>query len=234
MKDKVTFTINRKRRLGGGLSAWRIYVNGEFVGNLASGQTLTTQIPRNDAYVLSTVNYLEESREIRDESANHISVEAIKTSGFGKSSRVEFMRKSERGGLEKLPNPLERVKNYHADIDEASLAPKERTLRLCAEFWEEYADGLDEVLYNEKWNDMLRALKEIGADQVLHTVNGAVTKHLAGIALPLSEDIDAETEARVALAAKTARALAANEARFDENFREAMLRFLSNTALKDR
>lgn len=199
-------TISRKWDLRAALIPYNVFVDGEFVGRLKNGKSLSREVERRESYIVGMGDFFGENRMITDNSSDEIRVALVMRGGWAKQCFQEFMLIDDSGALRALPNPFDKLRAaYVKSADLCVVSAKERNLLLCAEFYLDFADGLDELAFNEKLNDMLAAAREIGATRVLDAYERTVNAHLSGVALPLTDDeIDSETEAKLLKASEMA------------------------------
>ena len=193
--ENVRFQIVRKWALVEACVPYKLYVNGEYVGNLKNGKTLNINVPKSDYYFIDSMyesdvrNCIICASDLNDPS--QISVE-IQCAGGWKTSPYNKFFALKNGEHVKLPS-FDYSRYYAACYDDnlySGLTEKERIFTRCLQFFNEVTEAADEVLLDDKVLEMLDALHCIGATQYTNTFHYILDHLFSEIMLPLTDEAE--------------------------------------------
>lgn len=184
--ETVHFTIYRKRAFAGALLPYNIYINGQFVGTIKNGKTLNADVPKADVYYIEDDNTFERNAVIYDKNVSEYKIILKRAGGWQTASYNEFYIDN---GNKKEPIP-----SFHFDkfaeaaflsgIDE--LPPDERRLALYLKSWDEIPSNAEEILMSNHFDEIIDALKEIGAKKFVNLFSNIINEFFPDVTLPLS------------------------------------------------
>lgn len=191
--ETVRFRIQRKKAFAGCALTYRLYINGDFVGALKNGSTLDTIATRAKCYYIDEAWSLDERNGyFEDDGSDEYNIVIKRAGGWITNSYKEFYRvKSDKT----INLPSFHYDRYWPAIfssDEFSeLSEAERVFTRCLEFGNEICDDIDALLCNEHYHEMLKAVKQIGAQKFYDAITSFVFQQFAHeIELPFEDSPD--------------------------------------------
>lgn len=184
--EAVHFRIKRKLAFSGCLRAYKLFINGEYIGAFKSGGTLEADIPKADKYFIDYA-YGDENAMLAH-CCDSYDIE-IRCSG-GKSEFFAF----EDGSYNKLPSMS--YEKYYSAVNNDNLFSKltesGKVFARVLEFCEEVAEAPDAVLYSEHYSQMLEAIFRIGAKKYCDVFKKVSDTLFEGVSLPITDESETD------------------------------------------
>ena len=196
MSDTVLIHIHRKRQLRACMIPYDVCINGQSIGRIKNGESLTVQMPYADAYLIAdNAMPFEGCIAFSQRGKNELFIEMITAGGWRQDTYPVFTAPCEDAGGAMLPLMPAFVDIHHAYLKRLPtdrLTPAQKTLLSCYEFWICFSDdgALGEAAAQENIVEMLSALREIGAVKLADFCEKAFADVLGDVTLPLA-DIEA-------------------------------------------
>lgn len=191
--ETVRFSIRRKWAFAGCAITYRLYINGDFVGVLKNGNTLDVIAPRAKCYYIDEARSFDERNAyFEDDGSDEYNIVIKRAGGWGTDSYKELYRvKSDKT----IDLPSFHYNRYWSAIfsnDEFSeLSEAERVFARCLEFGNEICDDIDALLCNEHYHEMLKSVKQIGAQKFYDAITSFVSEQFVHeIELPFEDSPD--------------------------------------------
>lgn len=214
----LTLQIRRDLQISGGLRPFLIFADGDPVGVLKNGRTLSVQLPPRDAYVLDTQFSFSGLAVL---SAPETDLAALRAR-VNANGELQFLT-PEGGALPKCS-----VSPYVEAPDER---PEARALRLVYEWYVSLQDGADEALMELQLPEMLAALEEVGAHGYVRCVRELLDALFPGCALPLPDDDETAERAAQAIPMLRKRQMPPVQNSLDTELRRAVAAYVKRHRL---
>lgn len=195
--DLVQFSISRKAAFAGALLPYRIHINGQYVGTLLNGQTLTVDVPRTNAYYIEDDAFSKENAIIYDNGQRQRRILLKRIGGWRTVSYTEFHVEQDGKFVQAPSYPLDRL--YAAILEDRmdALSPNEQVLAFCLEFEYAIQDGLQTVLASENLFSITSALQKVGADQYADLLQNVIRVDFSDVKFPISHQQAAQLRGRI-------------------------------------
>ena len=187
LEKTVRFNIQRKPALADSLLPYKIYINGQYVGALKNGRTISAEVPRAEIYYIDGGSF-EQNAVICNENKAEYNVVLRPRGGWRTEAHCEFYICTD-AQMQQLPS-FHFDKLFDAIFNEniERLPHNEQTLALCLEFWNDIVDDVQELLASERVYKIIDSLREIGADKIADVISDIIEKYFSGVQLPLNDE----------------------------------------------
>ena len=183
----MRFNIHRKIAFAGALLPYKMYINGQYVGTIKNGETLSVEVPRAEVYYLEDNYYFERNAVICDKNLEIYNILLKRIGGWRTASYNEFYI-DDGQKIEKLPSfHFERFIDAIFNNNIEQLSKNEQLLVLCLEFWNSILDDIQEVLASSNLVKIIEALQLVGANQCAKFLMRVLEKNFPNETLPLEE-----------------------------------------------
>ena len=186
--NSISFILHRKASVVGALLPDSIQINGQCVGTLLCGRTLTAEVPEANLYYIEDCPFSEENAVLLGNGQRQYRILLKKVGGWKAICRSEFYIDQD-STLAKAPS-LCFDELYRAIFDNKlnTLSAEEQILALCLEFVRAISDGFQEVLASSNVLRMTDALQKVGAVQYAELLQRLIATTVPGVPLPLNDD----------------------------------------------
>ena len=221
LEKTVRFNIQRKPALADSLLPYKIYINGQYVGALKNGRTISAEVPRAEIYYIDGGSF-EQNAVIRNENKAEYNLVLRTRGGWRTEAHCEFYICAD-AQMQQLPS-FHFDKLFDAIFNEniERLPHNEQTLALCLEFWNDIVDDVQELLASERVYKIIDSLREIGADKIADVISDIIEKYFSGVQLPLNDE---QLEQMYGSVNKANKNIWENKSAQDE-FHDALVRYI--------
>ena len=186
--NSISFILHRKASMIGALLPDSIQINGQCVGTLLCGGTLTAEVPQADVYYIEDCPFSGENAVLLGSGQRQYRILLKKAGGWKTICHSEFYIDQD-SMLIKAPS-LCFDELYRAVFENKldTLSAEEQVLALCLEFVYAISDGFQEVHAFSNIFRMMDALRKVGAVQYADLLQRLITITVPGVPLPLNDD----------------------------------------------
>lgn len=223
LEKTVRFNIQRKFAFADSFLTYKIYINGQYVGALKNGRTISADVPRAEIYYIDGGSF-EQNAVIHNENKAEYNVVLRVRGGWRTGAHCEFYICTDTQ-MQQLPSfHFDKLFDVIFNENIERLSHNEQTSALCLEFWNDIVDDVQELLASERVYKIVYSLREIGADKIADVTSDIIEKYFSGVQLPLNDE---QLEQMYESVKKANKNIWENKSALDE-FHDALVRYIIN------
>ena len=182
----IKLTLSRKRMLSAAFRSFDIYVNGECVGKLKNGKTITAEITKQNDYIFDVDFPFFHPRVLSDHEGDELDVRMEIIGGNGSPLEPTFLTRK-FGEYHPLDDADYSWDLLTEDSELDLLDEPRRILGLCMIFWDAVTKSPAELLFLPRLTEIFNTLRAVGANGYADAI-AKLTEEFHDVSLPLAKE----------------------------------------------